>query len=288
MVEMKSLNDVFNEWYSGGGFFSILKQSQPNAPYLVNASELDMLYHGGRSGGKIPAPFVDRLVERFPNDYKGKIVNAVYSVYGQNWGKLWATLSLDYNPIENYRMTETEQNENTQTRTPDITENETKTPNVTETRNKTTTPGVTETETQTRTPELSKSMATNGYQTETDSKTYGFNSADPVGSGKDTETETGTRTETESGTDTVSREVSKTGNDAELETVETSGTETTARTQTGTETTSGNGNRTLTRSGNIGVTTSQQMIQSERDLWVWNFFESVFQDLDKYLTCPLY
>lgn len=48
------------------------------------------------------------------------------------------------------------------------------------------------------------------------------------------------------------------------------------------------GSHQLTRSGNIGVTTSQQMIQSERDLWVWSFFEQVFADLDKILTLQIY
>lgn len=48
------------------------------------------------------------------------------------------------------------------------------------------------------------------------------------------------------------------------------------------------GERELTRSGNIGVTTSQQMIQSEIDLWKWNFYESVFDDVDKVLTINYY
>ena len=48
-------------------------------------------------------------------------------------------------------------------------------------------------------------------------------------------------------------------------------------------------NYQLTRSGNIGVTTSQQMAQSERDLWIWNFFRNVvFPDIDKMLTIQVY
>ena len=41
---------------------------------------------------------------------------------------------------------------------------------------------------------------------------------------------------------------------------------------------------TLTRSGNIGVTTTQQMLTSERDLWKWNFFDQIFADLDRELA----
>lgn len=48
-------------------------------------------------------------------------------------------------------------------------------------------------------------------------------------------------------------------------------------------------NYQLTRSGNIGVTTSQQMTQSERNLWIWNFFRNVvFPDIDKMLTIQVY
>ena len=38
--------------------------------------------------------------------------------------------------------------------------------------------------------------------------------------------------------------------------------------------------RDLTRSGNIGVTTSQQMLQSSIELQRWNFWLQVFEDLD--------
>jgi len=48
-------------------------------------------------------------------------------------------------------------------------------------------------------------------------------------------------------------------------------------------------NYTLTRKGNIGVTTSQQMIESERNLWMWNFFdEIVYPDVDRVLTINMY
>ena len=46
--------------------------------------------------------------------------------------------------------------------------------------------------------------------------------------------------------------------------------------------------RTLTRKGNIGVTTTQQMMSSEIELWQWNFYESVFKDIDSVLTLYIY
>lgn len=45
---------------------------------------------------------------------------------------------------------------------------------------------------------------------------------------------------------------------------------------------------TVTRSGNIGVTTTQQMLFSERELWKWNFFDQVYRDIDTVLSLPIY
>lgn len=44
----------------------------------------------------------------------------------------------------------------------------------------------------------------------------------------------------------------------------------------------------LTRSGNIGVTTSQQMLQSEIDVRQYIYFEKIFKDIDKYLCLSVY
>ena len=62
--------------------------------------------------------------------------------------------------------------------------------------------------------------------------------------------------------------------------------------ESSTETTSeGNAddnNRELTRSGNIGVTTSQQMLQSEIELRKWNFTDMLYQDVDSICTLSIY
>lgn len=43
-----------------------------------------------------------------------------------------------------------------------------------------------------------------------------------------------------------------------------------------------------TRSGNIGVTTSQQMLQAELEIRTYDYYLSVFEDMDKVLTIPVY
>lgn len=45
---------------------------------------------------------------------------------------------------------------------------------------------------------------------------------------------------------------------------------------------------TLNRKGNIGVTTTQNMLEQERAVWAWNFFEQVFKDIDSVLSLPIY
>ena len=68
------------------------------------------------------------------------------------------------------------------------------------------------------------------------------------------------------------------------DTTQNTGTQTIQKTDSETE----DVERSLNRSGNIGVTTTQQMLQQERELWNYNFFDSVFEDLDKVLTLGVY
>lgn len=49
-------------------------------------------------------------------------------------------------------------------------------------------------------------------------------------------------------------------------------------------TTTKTGTRTVTKSGNIGVTTSQQMLQSEFEVRQYDFYQSVYNDIDEFIT----
>ena len=92
---------------------------------------------------------------------------------------------------------------------------------------------------------------------------YGFNSATAVGDSSSSDSATNSTTSTDSNTRTDNLSESQSG--------------------------SGTVERSLTRKGNIGVTTSQQMIQSEIELWKWKFFYNiVFPDLDEILTTMTY
>ena len=113
-----------------------------------------------------------------------------------------------------------------------------------------------------------------------------------------TDTDAGTSANVKTGTETTSfagRIDTDAGTSANAKTGSDTLTHNTSETDTGTQTNANSGsdtstrNYTLTRSGNIGVTTAQQMIESERNLWLWNFFyKVVFPDVDKVLTLSIY
>lgn len=120
--------------------------------------------------------------------------------------------------------------------------------------------------TTTRTPNLTETETPN-LTRDSEKNRYGFNSNDAVPADTETETQTGTNTTTTNGTDETAIDSTETDG----------GTDTHTR------------NYKLTRSGNIGVTTSQQMIESERALWMWDYFHDiVFPDVDRVLTINIY
>ena len=67
-------------------------------------------------------------------------------------------------------------------------------------------------------------------------------------------------------------------------------TETNSESGSDTNTKTTNMKETLTNNttGNIGVMSTQQMINMEREVWDWSYFEEVFKDIDKILTSGLY
>lgn len=54
------------------------------------------------------------------------------------------------------------------------------------------------------------------------------------------------------------------------------------------KTTTHTGSETLTRSGNIGVTTSQQMLESELKIRQFDFYKQVYNDIDSILCLSIY
>ena len=307
MTNPTRLNDVFPGWLTGGGIFSAL-QSFPVPWEAENISgALDIEYHGNVSGDKIISPLLEKVKtgDTLTESEKMLLASAILAVCGANWEKQWEILSLEYDPIENYSMREemmddetvTEYGKST-TRTDNLTHRKmgTETAEIDETDTRTDNLTHGKTGTETRTDNLTDTTTPN-LTTNTSSGVYGFNSALEVPTGSEAQTATGTNTETHTGTE--QKQYNLTGTDVGTQTTVKDGTDETTfdttDTDTGTQTTLDGGsdthtrNYTLTRSGNIGVTTSQQMIESERTLWMWNFFRDVvFRDIDRILTIQVY
>lgn len=314
-----TLNEAFAYPTSSGIFQTLQAFSVPWADENI-AQQLDRMYHFNRSGDK---PISSMLRKTLINGLltpigKSACAETALAMYLVNWTKIYDTLSFEYDPIENYRMVETMSNDNTE-----ITYGHTNTETLNTSHTKTGTEALQHGTTDQRTDNLTEGLTVGGTDTDqitnntTDTTTYnttesesgannlyGFNSSNAVGADTDskTTTKTGTETLTKGGTisdqKTTSRTESKTNTGTETHLI--TGTDTTtyntSDTDGGTTTNAESGKDThkhsyeLTRSGNIGVTTSQQMLQSERDLWqLWNFFEQVvYKDLDQILVLPIY
>lgn len=228
MMRNNKLLAVFSDWMSTGIFNAL---DSFNVPWKEeNISDvLDTEYFGNISGAKTISPLVTKLLVAdgssvLSSARVAQLARVIYNLNGANWAREYATLDLEYNPINNYDMHESG----------------------TDIKDNTGTQGVTHTGTQVDADVISNS-----------NNVYGFNSVSAVGDTTSSANDTNTRTNnlTDERTDDLSEVI----------------------------------DHTLTRSGNIGVTTSQQLIESERNLYLWNFFyKVVFPSVDKVLTIATY
>ena len=51
---------------------------------------------------------------------------------------------------------------------------------------------------------------------------------------------------------------------------------------------SGSESEEVHKSGVIGTVSIQKLLSEERDVWVWNFLDQVFSDIDKILAIAVY
>lgn len=239
---MKKINEIYKNYLNNKGIFSFFTQS---FEWLTdeNKNELNVLYHGFRSGEKTASSFLQKLYdeeEGITDNNATLICNLLYVKFAKNWNKLWDTLNFEYNAIENYSMIETE--------TKDGAENYRET---------------VESGSNTNIKNGSEIETITGTETN-ESEIAGYNSDEYVNDSKNT-TEYNNRQNTKNYNNLTDDDTyENTKKESEYE------------------------NRELKRSGNIGVTTSQQMIQSERDLWMWNFYDKIFEDIDSLLTLSVW
>lgn len=272
-INLNKMIDVYSNYPTDGGVFSPMV----SAPWVdtMSGTNLDIAYLDGHSGERYCSNFINHRLNDsnvLSSDNRTLIANILWAMFGIQWTRLWATMKpVDYDPLTNYQMQETMEGTENSTRTPDLTKGDTGT--------------VQTTGQDKRTPNLTRNgtgtVNDNGSATNTNQNgIWGFNSSTSVPSdmsdGTATNENTTTRdlTETETGTDTTDRTNTDTYNRS--------------YTETGTDTTAGTRSRKLTRTGNIGTNTFQNLLQQERNIWMYDFFEQVFKDVDSVLTIPIY
>lgn len=289
---MAKLIDAFPGWATGDGIFSVLEEiySASTYPWLTHAADMDIEYFGNHSGDKPQSPIVDRFARRSTNGtlsdvYRNTLARLLMTKYTNKWKRLYEVEQAQYEPIENYRMEETE--------TPNLSHKHSVSDDYSESDTRTLKRDIVKTENATNDYNVTDERKVNvdtTVQTNQDNtgSVFGFNSSAAVGANKN---EGGSTVHT-TGSDTANKETnthSQTGGMEYRETAaDNDNVETDTRRQTGYREDTETGTRNLTRSGNIGVTTSQQMLESEIALWQWTFIEQVFQDVDKLLTCEVY
>ena len=302
------------------GIFNFLQSLSPPWDELNIEHELDYEYYCNHSGDKYISPLFAKLLDGYDETettdlIQQSLARICYSINSKRWEGLYNTLQQEYNPIENYNMVETKEGETVNT----YGKTNTRTDNLSRDINNTLTDNLTETNNNTRTDNLSHNITINESVTETDVKTgtdtttpdltetnesdiYGFNSSSAAHANRDTKTTEGTQTIDYDTTNEKTIERSRTdietntGTETNENTKTNTGTQTTieAETNTGTQVNALGGSDsatdeyTLTRHGNIGVTTTQQMLEQERNIWLWDFFRIVFIDVDKILTTSHY
>lgn len=271
-IPLVTLNEAFSDYDTKGGIFSLM----PSAPWdgILPAANIDVMYFDVHSGERYCSNLVvHRLSDdgSLVHDTRKFIASMLWGRFSIQWVRLWATMNSDYDPLTNYKMQETAEGEESSTRTPDLTKGDTGT--VQTTGQDTRTPNLTRNGTGTVKDEGS---GTNNNQ----NGIWGFNSSESVPSdmsdGRVTNNNTTTRdlTDTETGTDITDHTNTDTYNRS--------------YTETGTDTTAGKSSRKLTRTGNIGTNTFQNLLQQERNIWMFDFFEQLFKDVDSVLTIPIY
>ena len=302
MEQRKTLAEV-TKWQEGKGIFSTFGSSSAAVPWAQDVASpglLDMQYYGNHSGQKSVSPYVKVLLgdnEQLTDANMLTLCTMLLTLYKKKWEKLYSTLSFNYNPIENYNMTEYEESQSSKSITNEGSDSSIR-QNVTGT---TASKDVTDTLTKSGSEAVTKGGSeahvidedTTGSVSDTQN-IYGFNSSEAVPSGSGAGTSGGTkdvtdtltftnRTDTTSFTDRSDSRVIDEDDSSSVTTAENISSNNSN--SVGEEAEAG---KLLTRSGNIGTVTAQDMIIQEREVALFNFFEAVYKDIDTVLAIDTY
>ena len=283
------LTEAFPNWLVGEGIFSEL--SKLSVPWSTNSIDLDIEYFGNHSGDKIISPLVSKLLvdDKLTSDSITRLASIIFSLNGDNWSRLYSALQEEYKALQNYNGDET--------RT--VTTTDTGTDTFSHTGNETNTLNDSSSNTRTGSESLESSGSDSLSKTGTvgsqgsnlsDNNVFGFNSSSSVPSDNSNSSNNSTDTYNLSDKTSYGKKDTKVYNNvSDSGSRESTNTVSNESSDTETKNLQTNTSETFHREGNLGVTTSQQMLESEFELRMnYRFFDVVFADVDKTLALQLY
>lgn len=276
-TQKKSLIDVYPEWILNGIFKQLENYNVPWKEF-VDGNTLDLDYYGNRSGAKVISPLVEKLLVDgvLSTERQAMIAQLCYQKYGFNWTKAWDAFMQEYDPLQNYKLTKTEDEEYTIDNTVNKTDNRTMNDSGTIGTSNTGTVNVADTGS-------SEESSSNEYNSNTKNDVYGFDSVDGVPESKSNTTQNNSSSGNASSTSnslTTDNRKSDTVRDLEV-TENKTGSETGQKTK--------DGSKTTEESGLIGNISYQNMLENElRVRFDWKIFDLIFRDVDKILTINIF
>lgn len=245
------LNNVFTGWKNNNALFD--KTALKSLSFVGdNDARLNRLYFGSHSGCKLISPYLSKLLDNniLTDETLAIIADDLAFKFGFQWSKAYTAISMEYNVIDNYTMTETGNRDKSKSET--------------------------EAESQSMSNQENVSSVSGGNDTTSstlsqtgENKLYGFNSQSPVPSDENTDSRTGTSTVNYGGTntETVNRTSSNTNN------ISNNGTE--------------EESFSSTKHGNVGAK-PQDMILAELEVRKYNFYNMIFRDIDSVIALSVY
>lgn len=288
------------------GIFDFLTD-MPYATIVDNVTLNNTIYFS--FGERLASPALSHFMFNTQPDIDGlhtvvdadaaKLAAMISARYRDKWERYGALMDLEYNPIENYNMSERgadsasgiERGQNSRERgairnlseTNEMARNAiANSLNVGETSNSN---------------NLESSKTSNKAVTEETAgqdNIYGFNSvthvpkSDSTENAKTAESQSDTEKNANSGTATSKDSASTSSAESNNSKTLSSNAEKENENVNNELSKSNNSLHTLTRAGNIGVTTTQQMMKQEREFWNWSFIKVVVEDVAEFLTLATY
>lgn len=286
---MNKLTEAFPNWLEGKGIFDELNKLA--VPWTTDSLDLDLEYFGNHSGEKLSAPLVEKLSDNgvLSDVSRARLASVIFNLNHENWDRLYLALQKEYDPLQNYNGDET--------RT--VTTKDTGTDTFSHTSNETNTLNDSSSNTRTGSESLESSGSDSLSKTGTvgsqgsnlsDNNVFGFNSSSSVQSDSSNSSNNSTDTYNLSDKTSYGKKDTKVYNNvSDSGSHESTNTINNESSDTETKNLQTNTSETFHREGNLGVTTSQQMLESEFELRIkYRFFDVVFGDLDKTLALSIY